>query len=330
VTGAEQLAGSIVAELRSRGHVAWFVGGCVRDLLLGHAPKDYDVATDARPDEVMLLWPGSEQVGAKFGVVLVNRDGATVEVVTFRSEQAYQDGRHPDAVRFETDPRKDVQRRDFTINAILLDPFSGEVIDYSGGRADLEAGIIRAIGDPAARFEEDHLRMLRAIRFAARFGFAIEPATMASIQRCHGDIARISAERIRAELTRILTEGGARRGFELLDETGLLVDVLPEVAAMKGVAQPPEFHPEGDVWIHTLLMLEGLDHPSVTLAWGVLLHDVGKPPTFRVADRIRFDGHVELGEQIARDILSRLRFSNAEIDQVIALVANHMRFTHVH
>jgi len=330
VTGAEQLAGSIVAELRSRGHVAWFVGGCVRDLLLGHAPKDYDVATDARPDEVMLLWPGSEQVGAKFGVVLVNRDGATVEVVTFRSEQAYQDGRHPDAVRFETDPRKDVQRRDFTINAILLDPFSGEVIDYSGGRADLEAGIIRAIGDPAARFEEDHLRMLRAIRFAARFGFAIEPATMASIQRCHGDIARISAERIRAELTRILTEGGARRGFELLDETGLLVDVLPEVAAMKGVAQPPEFHPEGDVWIHTLLMLEGLDHPSVTLAWGVLLHDVGKPPTFRVADRIRFDGHVEMGVTMAERILSRLRYSTEEIEQVLALVANHMRFSHVH
>jgi len=319
-----------VSELRSRGHVAWFVGGCVRDLLLGHAPKDYDVATDARPDEVMRLWPGSEQVGAKFGVVLVNRGGATVEVVTFRSEQAYRDGRRPDEVRFETDPRKDVQRRDFTINAILLDPFSGEGADYVGGRADLEAGIIRAIGDPAARFEEDHLRMLRAVRFAARFGFTIEPATMAAIQRCHADIARISAERVRDELTRILTEGGARRGFELLDETGLLVDVLPEVAAMKGVAQPPEFHPEGDVWIHTLLMLEGLEQPSVTLAWGVLLHDVGKPPTFRIAGRIRFDGHVEMGVEMAERILTRLRYSKEEIDQVLALVANHMRFSHVH
>jgi poly(A) polymerase len=329
VTRAEQLARSIVAELRSRGHVAWFVGGCVRDLLLGHAPKDYDVATDARPDEVMLLWPGSEQVGAKFGVVLVNRGGATVEVVTFRSEQAYRDGRHPGEVRFETDPRKDVQRRDFTINAIMLDPFSGEAIDYVGGRTDLAAGIIRAIGDPAARFEEDHLRMLRAVRFAARFGFTIEPATMAAIQRRHADIARISAERIREELTRILTEGGARRGFELLDETGLLVDVLPEVAAMKGVAQPPEFHPEGDVWTHTLLMLDALDHPSVTLAWGVLLHDVGKPPTFRVAERIRFDGHVELGVIMAERILTRLRYSTEEIGQVLALVANHMRFSHV-
>ena len=330
MTGAEQLARSIVAELRSRGRLAWFVGGCVRDLLLGRAPKDYDVATDARPDEVMRLWPGSEQVGAKFGVVLVNRDGATVEVVTFRSEQAYHDGRHPGEVRFETDPRKDVQRRDFTINAILLDPFSGEVIDYAGGRLDLAAGIVRAIGDPAARFEEDHLRMLRAVRFAARFGFTIEPTTMAAMQRCHADIARISAERIREELTRILTEGGPRRGFELLDETGLLVDVLPEVAAMKGVAQPPEFHPEGDVWTHTLLMLDALDHPSVTLAWGVLLHDVGKPPTFRVADRIRFDGHVELGVTMAERILTRLRSSIEEIDQVLALVANHMRFSHVH
>ena len=330
MTAAEQLARSIVAELRSRGHFAWFVGGCVRDLLLGHAPRDYDVATDARPDELMRLWPGSEQVGAKFGVVLVNRDGAAVEVVTFRSERAYRDGRHPDEVRFETDPRKDVQRRDFTINAILLDPFRGEVIDYAGGRADLAAGIIRAIGDPAARFEEDHLRMLRAVRFAARFGFAIEPATMAAIQRRHADIAGISAERVRDELTRILTEGGARRGFELLDETGLLVDILPEVAAMKGVAQPPEFHPEGDVWIHTLLMLEGLEQPSVTLAWGVLLHDVGKPPTFRVAGRIRFDGHVEAGVAMAERILTRLRYSKEEIDQVLALVANHMRFSHVH
>jgi poly(A) polymerase len=329
VNPAEQLARNIVAELRSRGHLAWFVGGCVRDLLLGHAPKDYDVATDARPEEALRIWPGSQQVGAKFGVVLVNRGGATVEVVTFRSEGAYQDGRHPDEVCFETDPRKDVLRRDFTINALLLDPFSGEVIDYVGGRADLAAGVIRAIGDPAARFEEDHLRMLRAVRFAARFGFTIQPATMAAIQRCHADIGRISAERVRDELTRILTEGGARRGFELLDETGLLVDILPEVAAMKGVQQPPEFHPEGDVWTHTLMMLEGLDHPSVTLALGVLLHDVGKPPTFRVADRIRFDGHVEVGVKMAGAILSRLRYSNEESEQVNALVANHMRFSHV-
>jgi poly(A) polymerase len=330
VNPAEQLARNVVAELRSRGHVAWLVGGCVRDLLLGHTPKDYDVATDARPDEVLRIWPGSEQVGAKFGVVLVNRAGATVEVVTFRSEQAYQDGRHPEEVHFETDPRKDALRRDFTINALMLDPFTGEVIDYVNGRADLQAGVIRAIGDPEARFAEDHLRMLRAARFAARFGFVIEPVTMAAIQRLHAEIRHISAERVRDELTRILTEGGARRGFELLDETGLLVDILPEVAAMKGVEQPPEFHPEGDVWTHTLIMLEGLEHPSLTLALGVLLHDVGKPPTFRTADRIRFDGHVEAGVKIAEDILSRLRYSNDEKEQVLALVANHMRFSHVH
>ncbi len=207
---------------------------------------------------------------------------------------------------------------------------SSQVVDYVGGLADLRAGIIRAIGDPEQRFEEDHLRMLRAIRFAARFGFEIEPATMAAIQKLHRQILRVSPERIRDELVRILTEGGARRGFELLDASGLLGDILPEVAAMKGVEQPPEFHPEGDVWTHTLIMLEGLRAPSPTLALGVLLHDVGKPGTFRVADRIRFDGHVELGERIARDILNRLRFSNAEIDQVIALIANHMRFSHVH
>ena len=203
-------------------------------------------------------------------------------------------------------------------------------MDYVGGLADLRAGIIRAIGDPERRFEEDHLRMLRAVRFAARFGFEIEPATMAAIQKLHSQILRVSPERIRDELVRILTEGGARRGFELLDASGLLRDILPEVAAMQGVEQPPEFHPEGDVWTHTLIMLEGLRAPTPALALGVLLHDVGKPGTFRVAERIRFDGHVELGEQIARDILNRLRFSNAEIDQIIALIANHMRFSHVH
>jgi poly(A) polymerase len=299
-------------------------------MVLGRAPKDYDVATDAIPDEVLSIWPGSEQVGAKFGVVLVNREGATVEVVTFRSEQAYQDGRHPEGVHFETDPRKDALRRDFTINALMLDPFTGEVIDYVNGRADLATRVIRAIGDPEARFAEDHLRMLRAVRFAARFGFIIEPVTMAAIQRLHAEIRHISAERVRDELTRILTEGGARRGFELLDETGLLVDILPEVAAMKGMEQPPEFHPEGDVWTHTLIMLEGLEHPSITLALGVLLHDVGKPPTFRIAGRIRFDGHVEAGVKMAEDILSRLRYSNDEKEQVLALVANHMRFSHVH
>jgi tRNA nucleotidyltransferase/poly(A) polymerase len=329
-TGAIEIA----AELRSRGFQAWLVGGCVRDLVLGREPQDYDISTDARPDDLLRLFPRSQLVGAQFGVVLV--DG--VEVATFRSDHAYADGRHPEGVTFETDPRQDVLRRDFTINALLLDPavlnssspLYSAVVDYIDGLSDLRAGIIRAIGDPGLRFEEDHLRMLRAIRFAARFNFQIEPGTMAAIQELHSQILRVSPERVRDELVRILTEGGARRGFELLDDSRLLRDILPEVAAMKGVAQPPEFHPEGDVWTHTLIMLEGLRSPSAALALGVLLHDVGKPGTFRIADRIRFDGHVELGERIAREILNRLRFSNAEIDQVIALIANHMRFSHVH
>ena len=323
----------IASRLRSHGFQAWLVGGCVRDLVLGREPKDYDIATNAQPDQVLKLFPNALLVGAQFGVVLVD----DVEVATFRSDHSYQDGRHPSEVIFESDPKQDVLRRDFTINALLLDPDqlnltapASQVVDYVGGLRDLEYHIIRAIGDPEQRFEEDHLRMLRAIRFAARFGFEIEPATMAAIQKLHRKIQLVSPERIRDELVRILTEGDARRGFELLDSSGLLNDILPEVAAMKGVGQPPEFHPEGDVWTHTLLMLQGLQNPTPTLAFGVLLHDVGKPGTFRVADRIRFDGHVELGERIARDILARLHFSNADSDQVIALIANHMRFTHVH
>ena len=324
----------IAAELRARGFQAWLVGGCVRDLVLKREPADYDIATDANPGQLIEMFPKAQLVGAQFGVVLV--DG--VEVATFRSDHSYVDGRHPAEVRFESNAKQDVLRRDFTINALLLDPalasspneLASKVVDYVGGLNDLSKGVIRAIGDPEQRFEEDHLRMLRAVRFAARFGFEIEPATMAAIQRLHERIARVSPERIRDELVRILTEGAARRGLELLDTSGLLSDILPEVAAMKGVEQPPEFHPEGDVWTHTLMMLDGLRAPTATLALGVLLHDVGKPGTFRVAERIRFDGHVELGEKIARDILTRLRFSNAEIEQVIALVANHMRFGHVH
>jgi poly(A) polymerase len=327
-------ATQIASDLKSHGHQAWLVGGCVRDLVLGPEPKDYDISTDATPDELLKIFPKAQLVGAQFGVILVD----AVEVATFRSDHSYQDGRHPTGVTFEKDPRQDVLRRDFTINALLLDPAflasstspASQVVDYVGGLNDLRNQIVRAIGDPAQRFEEDHLRMLRAIRFAARFGFEIEPVTMAAIQKMHQRIARVAPERVRDELIRILTEGGARRGFELLDASGLLNDVLPEVAAMKGVRQPPEFHPEGDVWTHTLIMLEGLQSPTPALALGVLLHDVGKPGTFRIADRIRFDGHVELGERIARDILTRLRFSNADIEQVVALVANHMRFAHVH
>src|SRR5580704_14101 len=324
----------IAAELRAHGFQAWLVGGCVRDLLLKREPADYDIATDANPGQLIEMFPKAQLVGAQFGVVLVD----SVEVATFRSDHSYVDGRHPVEVRFESNAKQDVLRRDFTINALLLDPalasspdeLASYVLDYVGGLNDLSKGVIRAIGDPERRFEEDHLRMLRAVRFAARFGFEIEPATMAAIRRLHDRIARVSPERIRDELVRILTEGAARRGLELLDTSGLLSDILPEVTAMKGVEQPPKFHPEGDVWTHTLMMLDGLRSPAATLALGVLLHDVGKPGTFRIAERIRFDGHVELGEKIARDILTRLRFSNAEIEQVIALVANHMRFGYVH
>jgi putative nucleotidyltransferase with HDIG domain len=321
-----ELARSIVARLRAGGHQAYLVGGCVRDLLIGRTPKDFDVATDARPDRVTELFERSEQVGAHFGVVLVRENTSQVEVATFRSDASYSDGRRPDAVRFETDPRQDVLRRDFTINALLLDPDTNQILDFVGGQEDLRRHVIRAIGEPELRFREDHLRLIRAVRFAARLGFEIEPDTMAALQRLHGLIVRVAPERIRDELMRILTDGGARRGFELLDETGLLGDLLPEVAAMKGVAQPPEFHPEGDVWTHTMLLLEKLRNPTLTLAAGALLHDVGKPPVFRVADRIRFDGHVEEGVRLAHGILTRLRFSNDQTEMIEALVAHHMRF----
>ncbi|MEN6534076.1 MAG: CCA tRNA nucleotidyltransferase [Bryobacteraceae bacterium] len=328
-TSAAMLARGIVETLQNRGHRAFLVGGCVRDLLLGREPKDYDVATSARPEEILSLFPDARQVGAHFGVMLVVKDGAQVEVATFRSDHAYFDGRRPVRVEFETDPHRDVLRRDFTVNALLLDPRTGEVQDYTGGRGDLEARQIRAIGDPEVRFAEDHLRMLRGVRFAATLGFEIDNATMDAIRRLHASIRRVSSERIRDELIRILIEGDARRGFELLDESGLLAEILPEVAAMKGVPQPPEFHPEGDVWTHTLGMLGTMRAPAPTLALGVLLHDVGKPPTFRIEGRIRFDGHASVGAEMAEAILTRLRFSTEEIGRVVALVANHLHFIEV-
>jgi len=323
---------SIIRTLRDRGHQAYLVGGCVRDLLLKREPADYDVGTDATPDQVMRVFPQTYAVGAQFGVVLVpDGKGKAVEVATFRSDIGYSDGRHPDEVRFSKDAREDVQRRDFTINGLLLDPVSNEVLDYVGGRADLEAGIIRTIGDPEHRFAEDKLRMLRAVRFAARFGYLLESGTMKAIQKLAAQIHEVSAERVRDELTKMLTEGRARLAFFMLYGSRLLHQVLPEIVAMKGVEQPPEFHPEGDVFIHTLLLLENLPHPCTpTLAWGALLHDVGKPPTFRAApDRIRFDGHVDVGVKMAEEICRRLRFSNEDTEQILALVQNHMRFGQV-
>ncbi len=448
VTRQFEAALRIIAALRAAGHEAFLAGGCVRDLLLGREPKDYDVATSATPDVVLRLFPRTFAVGAHFGVVLVassgeaDATGATeaelappqvvTEVATFRSDGAYSDGRHPHAVRYTVSAEEDVRRRDFTINGLLLDPdrlfpqglkpaliaafaarlkscpdteqfqsnlseqfqsnlseqfqdnlkpaliaafaarlkscpdteqsqsnlseqfqsnlseqfqsnlseqfqsslseqfhdnLRAAAIDHVGGLADLEAGIVRAIGQPGERFEEDRLRMLRGVRFAARFGFEMEAGTAAVMRRLAPRIAAVSRERVRDELTRMLTEGAARRAFELLDETGLLAEALPEIARMKGVEQPPQFHPEGDVWVHTLRLLEQLDAGCpLTLAWGALLHDVGKPPTFTRADRIRFNGHVEVGVAIGAEICRRFRFSNDETRQILSLVGNHMRF----
>lgn len=307
------------------------VGGCVRDLLLGRPPADFDVATSALPDQVLALFEKTFAVGAHFGVVLVCTGEIVTEVATFRSDGAYSDGRHPDAVRFSTSPEEDVKRRDFTINGMMLDPANDAVLDFVGGIQDLNAGVIRAIGDPVERFTEDKLRMLRAVRFAARFAFELDPATGTAIERLATEVRQVSRERVRDELTRMLTEGRARRAFELLDATGLLVQVLPEVVRLKGVEQPPQYHPEGDVWVHTLLLLQGLPAGCpAPLAWAALLHDIGKPATFRVApDRIRFDGHVEAGIRIAEEICRRLRFPNHETEQVLSLIANHMRFADV-
>jgi poly(A) polymerase len=329
-----ELANSICDTLRRSGYQALLVGGCVRDLLLVRDPADYDVTTDATPEQVVSLFPESVAVGAQFGVILIPRDGLKVEVATFRSDVGYSDGRHPDRVVYSKTPQEDVQRRDFTINGLLMRHDTGEVLDFVGGQTDLEAKVIRAIGEPVRRFAEDKLRMMRAVRFAARFGFEIEAATFRAIRQHVAEIHQVSSERLREELTKLLTEGAARRAFELLDETWLLQQVLPEIGAMKGVEQPPQYHPEGDVWIHTLLMLEGLPKDvSPTLAWGVLLHDVGKPPTFQSAaetgDRIRFNNHVEVGVRMAEGICRRLRFSNEDTEQILALVDNHMKFAAV-
>jgi putative nucleotidyltransferase with HDIG domain len=325
---ARDAATAIVARLRAAGHQAYFVGGCVRDLVLGRVPKDFDVATSATPGQVLNLFDKTFAVGAHFGVVLVCTGEIMTEVATFRSDGAYSDGRRPDAVRFSTSLEEDVKRRDFTINGMMMDPANDSVLDMVGGMQDLDARLIRAIGDPGERFTEDKLRMLRAVRFAARFGFDLEPATAKAIERLAPAVNQVSYERVRDELTRMLTEGHARRAFEMLDAIGLLAQVLPEVVRMKGVTQPPQYHPEGDVWVHTLMLLDGLPAGTpVALAWGALLHDVGKPATFRVApDRIRFDGHVEAGVRIAEEICRRLRFPNYETEQILSLIDNHMRF----
>jgi poly(A) polymerase len=318
---------SIVKHLRDQGHEAYLAGGCVRDFLLGEEPQDYDIATDAKPEVVRRLFSQTVPVGTQFGVILVILDGERFEVATFRFDGPYLDGRHPSHVRFAS-LKEDILRRDFTINGMMYDPVTEQVVDLVGGRTDLSRRSIRAIGDPRGRFEEDRLRMIRAVRFAASLGFDIDDGTLAAIRRLAPTITRISWERIGEEITRILTEGGADRGFSLLDATGLLAIVLPEIEAMKGVEQSPDFHPEGDVFAHTLLTLGRLKSPTEPLAYGCLLHDVAKPMCVqREQGRITFYGHTERGAEMAVEILKRLRRSRTVWERVAYLVRDHLRHT---
>lgn len=316
---------SIVQQLRAEGYDSFFAGGCVRDMLLDKEPQDYDIATNARPEDIQRIFPVTVPVGAQFGVILVVIDGAPFEVASFRHDGPYLDGRRPSAVRFGT-IEEDIQRRDFTINGMVYDPIADRVIDRVGGQDDLRRGLVRAIGDPQTRFEEDRLRMIRAVRFAASLRFEIDAPTFAAIQKLAPSIAVISWERIGDEITRILTEGGAQRGFELLDRSGLLGIILPEIIAMKGTAQSPDYHPEGDVFTHTLLLLSHLHSPTETLAYGCLLHDVAKPLCIRRdGDRITFYGHTEQGAELAEVILKRLKRGRAVWERVGYLVRNHLR-----
>ena len=334
--GMGQGALHIVRTLRSAGHEAFFVGGCVRDLLRGEAPEDYDIVTSAHPELVMALFPRTYPVGISFGVILVSDGNHAHEVATYRKEAEYEDGRHPSQVSFAT-AREDVYRRDFTINGLLMDPETGEIVDYVGGVADIEKRVIRTIGNPEERFAEDHLRMLRAVRFAANLDFLIDADILGAIKRHAADIARVSAERVREELTRILTGPCPHQGMESLQATGLLSQLLPEIEGLRGVSQPPRFHPEGDVWEHTMIMLallpreRGHDQEAYgRLAWAALLHDVGKPVTRTENETgIHFYDHVKKGAEIAAAIMRRLKFSKADMGVVLALIENHMRFMHV-
>ncbi|MBI4040263.1 MAG: CCA tRNA nucleotidyltransferase [Deltaproteobacteria bacterium] len=319
---------SIVQRLRKHGHIAYFAGGCVRDMLMKRSPKDWDIATSAPPEIVLSLFKKTFEKGKAFGVISVLIQKKEYEVTTFRQEGKYSDGRHPDHVAWTND-RQDALRRDFTINGMFYDPIQKKFIDHVDGEKDLALKQIRAIGNPVHRFEEDKLRMIRAVRFATRFQFEIEPETKRAIHTLAPKIHEVSVERIRDELIKILTEGPAHQGLKLLSEVGLLKEILPEAEAMKGVAQPPEFHPEGDVWIHTLLALSHLNHPNPELAMGTLLHDIGKPPTFSIQERIRFDGHVDVGAQMAKNICRRLRFSNDQIEHIASLVRQHLQFINV-
>ena len=327
----EQTARSIAGRLRDRGHVAYFAGGSVRDLLRGQTPKDIDIATDASPEVVQQIFERTHAVGAHFGVIVVLENGFQFEVATFRSDDAYVDGRRPVAVHFSS-PEEDAQRRDFTINGMFYDPVAEQVIDFVGGRADLEAKLVRAIGDPEQRFQEDRLRMLRTVRFATVLGYEIDQHTWEALVAKSATIKDISAERIREELVRIFLSPHRVRGWDLLDASGLLRAILPEVEAMKGCAQPEQFHPEGDVFKHTRLMLSLLPETvSIPLVFAVLFHDVAKPSTASVDEtgRIRFNAHDRIGAEMTERIMEGLRFSRAEIDETIEMVRQHMVFKDV-
>jgi poly(A) polymerase len=330
VSAVKETAINIVKHLREAGHVAYFNGGCVRDMVRGVEPQDIDIATSATPEQVQALFAKTVPVGAAFGVVLILEGEHQFEVATFRSDEAYVDGRRPSAVHFGS-PEEDARRRDFTINGLFYDPIADQIIDFVGGRADIGRKLVRTIGDPRARFTEDKLRLLRCVRFAANLGYEIETTTFDAVKEMATEISMVSAERIRDELVKLLTRPNAGRGLELLDASGLLQEILPEIAAMKGVEQPAEFHPEGDVFKHTKLMLDTLPaNPSLVLAFAVLLHDVGKPPTFvRAPDRIRFNEHDRIGAEMTETILRRLRFSNDEIEKIVLCVREHMKFQFV-
>ncbi len=327
-------AEEIVLRLKKAGHEAYFVGGCVRDFVMGVIPDDFDIVTSALPDQVTALFNRTVAIGAKFGVIAVIVEGQPYEVATFRSDDVYIDGRRPSQVHF-TCAKEDVFRRDFTVNGLLMDPVTGEITDYVDGLTDIREKIIRTIGDPDQRFQEDHLRMLRAIRFTANMNFNLDAFTQEAISKNVSQIKTISAERLQDELTKLISRGGAQRGLELMAQTGMLREILPEVAAMQGVEQPPRFHPEGDVWQHTLMMMEMLSKEKISrgnpvLAWGTLLHDVGKPVS-RSEDEngVHFYGHVQLGVKIADEIMHRLKFSRAQREAVLNLIGQHMNFMNV-
>ncbi|MCH7949032.1 MAG: CCA tRNA nucleotidyltransferase [Candidatus Dadabacteria bacterium] len=327
-------AKEVVSELRNAGHKAYCVGGCARDTLLKIAPKEYDITTSATPEEVSKIFPHTVPIGVTFGVILVIIGQYKFEVATFRKDQSYSDGRHPDSVTYSTLEQEDVLRRDFTINGILYDPIEEEVIDHVGGIDDLENKIIRTIGDPYERFNEDKLRMMRAVRFNSRYTFELDLNTFQAIEKLAPEITQVSSERIRDEIIKIITQKNPGHGLKMLSECGLLKYVLSDVEIMNGVEQPPQFHPEGDVFIHTCLVLDKLFQNedgvvSPELAMGALLHDVGKPPTFSVSDRIRFNGHDKLGAEMSKKICRDLKLSNKQIEIIYSLIKEHLKFKDV-